>query len=177
MATVPSAKPGYQQGARQYPYPTQQQQRPIGYPQQQQQIPAGYWQPPRTGYAIPGTPGGYKGPLAEKKADPKKALYLVAIILLLVGGFLVYKGFTSTPPKISITLEGLGAKESAIVGIVCKPCGSVQETSLQQVVGKDNYKGTTKTQFGTEIMIAKANGDQIFTLSDKDWVKYIDRIE
>jgi|GEM_PF-4489809 len=174
MAIVPPARPGYPQGARQYPYPAQQQQRQLP----QQQIPTGYWQPPKTGYAIPGSPGGYSGGLsAEKKTDPKKVLYLVAIILLVVGAFLVYRGFTSTPPKISIKLEGLGAKESAIVGIVCKPCGSVQETSLQQVVGKDNYKGTTKTQFGTEIMIAKANGDQVFTLSDKDWVRYIDRIE
>lgn len=166
--------PGTQSGA----VPQQQQQRPYG----SGQYPGAgtYWQNPyqQRGYAIPNAaPGSYSSLVQPKKTDPKKVLYILAIALLLAGSFLVYKGLTAGAQKVSIRLETLAETDSAIVGIVCQPCGSTQETSLQQVVGKDNYKGTTKTQLGQEIMIAKATGAQVFTISEKDWVKYIDRIE
>ncbi|MFH0961362.1 MAG: hypothetical protein V1820_01620 [archaeon] len=135
-----------------------------------------YWPSPQRGYSIPSSGGSFQIG-KDVGGGQKKILYILAILLLLGGAFLVYTGFTASPPKISIKLEGLADKDTAIIGIVCSPCGSAQESSVQLVVGKDNYKGTTKTQFGQELMIAQANGAQVFQLSEKDWVKYIDRIE
>lgn len=143
-------------------------QRPPG-----QQQSSRYWRTP--GYTIPGA-ASYQ-PQAAKKGPSKGALYVVAIVLLLAGVFLIYRGFSSSPSKISLRLEGLGEKDAAVVGIVCSPCGAAQEGSLEAVVGRDNFKGTTRTQMGSEIMIAKATGDQLGTLATKDWVKYIDRVE
>lgn len=164
-----------------------------GNPQQQQRWPAtggqqrgyyggtqSYWQYPQRGYSIPSASSGGNlqiGKAAVVGGGQKKILYVLAVLLLIGGGLLVYAGFTASPPKISIKLEGLAEKDSAIIGIVCAPCGAAQESSLQNVIGKDNYKGITKTQLGQEIMIAQATGAQVFQLAEKDWVRYIDRLE
>jgi hypothetical protein len=126
-----------------------------------------YWS---VGGALPPRP-------PEPKRASKKALYLMAVVLLLVGLFMIYKGATAAPPKISVKLGTLGQSESAIVGIVCKPCGTAQETSLQSIVGKDNYRGIVKNALGQEIMLTKATGDQVQSLATREWVRYMDRVE
>jgi hypothetical protein len=114
--------------------------------------------------------------MQEKKAS-KTVLYLLAILIFIVGFILIYKGVSVKPPKISSTAMGIRPSESIVVGMICSPCGAAQESSLIAVVGKDNYKGTVKNQLGQQIMVAQATGDQIQALADKDWIKYIDRVE
>jgi hypothetical protein len=115
----------------------------------------------------------------EERKSSKKVLYVLAVLLLVLGGFLIYTGVTAEPPKITSRLAGLGDAESAVVGVSCLPnlCGAAQEASLIVVVGKDNYKGTVRTKFGQEVMIARATGSQVLTLADKDWVVLVDRVE
>jgi hypothetical protein len=133
-------------------------------------------QMPRTNsYWNMGAPYTSRAPAA--KPSSRKVLYILAALLVIAGLFLVYKGVTSTPPKLSVRMQGLASADTAVVGIVCSPCGSVQESALEAIVGKDNYQGTVKAQFGQEVMIAKATGTQVQTLQDREWVRYIDRIE
>lgn len=149
---------------------------PQGWGQQRQTGP--YWsQSGYTGYySLPSRQVVRPG--QERKAS-RKALYAVAFLILVLGVFLIYKGVTATPPKLSTELSAkivaMSPGDSVIIGAVCLPnlCGATQEASLVAVVGKDNYKGTVKNQVGQEVMIAKATASQVQALTEKDWITYI----